>query len=644
MPGISLSLASPSGLSFAPSQHHHLPRRKARGHTDSGQPVLFLATPLNLATHRIPHLHIMFIGNLIRTLPILGIAATAVDASPVPTFGQGSPSLRGVLCALPIVRTLCRKDTGEVDVLTPVGMARGLQTTSTSSRFVVQYASASRWGLPTKANAWNIPGNDINKMPPMCPQPNVPASTYSEDCLYMAIYTPVPSPSVLSNVPILVWYVENQKKKYSLIKDVPRVHGGSFEVGSASDPGLDGAALAKGTNSIVVVVQYRLGAFGLVPPTSMSGNSNLAVRDVITSLQFARQVLPSFGGDINKITLAGQSSGAQMIRALLGTPSASGLFSYAALHSDTMDYGFYKPQTITDLQTQLYTNTSGPLAACNDSACQMGISLPDIISAQEEMRNKVQNMYPVTLSGSPIRPVHDGQLLQYTMTGNSFPPAANMKPVLVMTVKDEAGNSIGTNLPAGFPASYFAIPVTTFLGTGRTSTIETSGNYDPDAYGAQAGYTNDSDNTRNAITQLFTDGYWRCPSWTFSRSWASKGGVVYTGEFQNGATYYANQNNAYCKQSGMVCHQDDIYILFGTTPSPTSAQTALTQEIQSRYSSFIRSGVPNPSSGSYAAWAQSGSTDVAALKLGGTGTRPAEACDPTFWGSQVPYDYQVYGL
>ncbi|KAF8759629.1 Alpha beta-hydrolase [Rhizoctonia solani] len=474
----------------------------------------------------------MFIGNLIRTLPILGIAATAVDASPVPTFGQGSPSLRGVLCALPIVRTLCRKDTGEVDVLTPVGMARGLQTTSTSSRFVVQYASASRWGLPTKANAWNIP--------------SVP--------------------------PWSLW-------------------------------------------------------FG--PPTSMS----------VCPPSFAQ-----FWGDINKITLAGQSSGAQMIRALLGTPSASGLFSYAALHSDTMDYGFYKPQTITDLQTQLYTNTSGPLAACNDSACQMGISLPDIISAQEEMRNKVQNMYPVTLSGSPIRPVHDGQLLQYTMTGNSFPPAANMKPVLVMTVKDEAGNSIGTNLPAGFPASYFAIPVTTFLGTGRTSTIETSGNYDPDAYGAQAGYTNDSDNTRNAITQLFTDGYWRCPSWTFSRSWASKGGVVYTGEFQNGATYYANQNNAYCKQSGMVCHQDDIYILFGTTPSPTSAQTALTQEIQSRYSSFIRSGVPNPSSGSYAAWAQSGSTDVAALKLGGTGTRPAEACDPTFWGSQVPYDYQVYGL
>jgi carboxylesterase type B len=31
-------------------------------------------------------------------------------------------------------------------------------------------------------------------------------------------------------------------------------------VGSATDPGLDGSALAEATNSIVAVIQYRLGA------------------------------------------------------------------------------------------------------------------------------------------------------------------------------------------------------------------------------------------------------------------------------------------------------------------------------------------------------------------------------------------------
>ena len=39
-----------------------------------------------------------------------------------------------------------------------------------------------------------------------------------------------------------------------------RIHGGSFISGSATGPGLDGTNLAKATNSIVAVVQYRLGA------------------------------------------------------------------------------------------------------------------------------------------------------------------------------------------------------------------------------------------------------------------------------------------------------------------------------------------------------------------------------------------------
>lgn len=39
-----------------------------------------------------------------------------------------------------------------------------------------------------------------------------------------------------------------------------RVHGGSFIVGSATGPGLDGSKLAIATGSIVAVVQYRLGA------------------------------------------------------------------------------------------------------------------------------------------------------------------------------------------------------------------------------------------------------------------------------------------------------------------------------------------------------------------------------------------------
>jgi len=67
-----------------------------------------------------------------------------------------------------------------------------------------------------------------------------------------------------------------------------------------------------------------------------NGQTNLAVKDLVTSLQFLKKVVPAFGGSTSKITLAGQSSGANMIRALLAVPSASSLFRSAILQSDPM--------------------------------------------------------------------------------------------------------------------------------------------------------------------------------------------------------------------------------------------------------------------------------------------------------------------
>jgi carboxylesterase type B len=74
----------------------------------------------------------------------------------------------------------------------------------------------------------------------------------------MVLYVP-PNMAPLSNAPVMVWYVE----KCSLLLPTDcfrRIHGGSFTIGSASEVGLDGSKLALATNSIVAVVQYRLGA------------------------------------------------------------------------------------------------------------------------------------------------------------------------------------------------------------------------------------------------------------------------------------------------------------------------------------------------------------------------------------------------
>jgi carboxylesterase type B len=66
------------------------------------------------------------------------------------------------------------------------------------------------------------------------------------------------------------------------------------------------------------------------------GATNLAVKDVINAMKFLKNVVSAFGGSASRITLAGQSSGANMIRALLAVPSASSLFTSAILQSDPM--------------------------------------------------------------------------------------------------------------------------------------------------------------------------------------------------------------------------------------------------------------------------------------------------------------------
>lgn len=155
----------------------------------------------------------------------------------------------------------------------------------------------------------------------MCPQNGVAASSYSEDCLYFVAYVPSNATPVSfsGGAPVLVW-----------------IHGGSYNSGSASDPVIDGSKLAEATGSVVVVIQYRLGIFGYLPPASLSANKNLGVQDVMTALKYIQNVIGSVGGDKSQIVLAAQSSGGNMIRNLLATPSASGLFSRAIIQSDPM--------------------------------------------------------------------------------------------------------------------------------------------------------------------------------------------------------------------------------------------------------------------------------------------------------------------
>jgi carboxylesterase type B len=178
-----------------------------------------------------------------------------------------------------------------------------------------------------------------------------------------------------------------------------------------------------------------------------NGPTNLAVKDVINSLKFLNIVLPSFGGSGSRVTLAGQSSGATMIRTLLATPSAASLFKSAVLASDPMvchllnypvslsnikqDYGILSPTTKATMQD--YFNS---LLECTatDTACINALSLDKILNATTYLHKNAMYLDGAAGQGQPIRPFKDGTLVtSYLDTPSSF-PAAN-KPLLITSVR-----------------------------------------------------------------------------------------------------------------------------------------------------------------------------------------------------------------
>ncbi len=84
------------------------------------------------------------------------------------------------------------------------------------------------------------------------------------------------------------------------------------------------------------------------------GTTNLGLKDTINAMKFVQTIAPFFGGSASKITVAGQSSGANMIRALLATPSAADLFASAILQSDPMVCTSHSPLLPISFSSELW--------------------------------------------------------------------------------------------------------------------------------------------------------------------------------------------------------------------------------------------------------------------------------------------------
>src|SRR5262245_57074084 len=130
----------------------------------------------------------------------------------------------------------------------------------------------------------------------------------SEDCLYLNVWTSANNAN--DKRPVMVW-----------------IYGGGFTGGSGGLAWYDGENLAS-KGPVIVTFNYRLGSLGFFAHPELAIESgrhaagNYGMMDAIAALQWVKKNISAFGGDPNNVTIAGESAGAIMVGALVGSPVA----------------------------------------------------------------------------------------------------------------------------------------------------------------------------------------------------------------------------------------------------------------------------------------------------------------------------------
>jgi para-nitrobenzyl esterase len=187
-----------------------------------------------------------------------------------------------------------------------------------------------RWRAPQPVPAWSGV-RKADHFSAACMQEARPKFTaawntgingYSEDCLYLNIWTPAHSAS--EALPVMVW-----------------IYGGGGREGSGGEPLYDPSNLAK-RGVVVVSFNYRVNVFGwmahpeLTTESAVHASGNYGALDQIAALRWVHANIAAFGGDPAKVTIFGESGGSRSVNWVLASPLSKGLVRAAIAQSHTV--------------------------------------------------------------------------------------------------------------------------------------------------------------------------------------------------------------------------------------------------------------------------------------------------------------------
>jgi para-nitrobenzyl esterase len=251
----------------------------------------------------------------------------------------------------------------------------------------------------------------------------------SEDMLKLNIWTPS-----LSGKRAVMFYM----------------HGGGFEFGSSYElPSHEGANMARYHDVVQISVNHRLNALGFLDVSEVGGagyedSVNVGMTDLVAALEWVRDNVANFGGDPDNVMIYGQSGGGGKVAALMGMPSAQGLFHRAAIQSGGGGAG--NKDEAKEFTQQLVKQLGiGP----NDIGALQKMEWHALVAAcneaQAKMPPRTDGRFPGR-PGPPRRfwgPIMDGKVINMRSFQDGAPEISKNVPLMVGSVSEE-GNRMAS--------------------------------------------------------------------------------------------------------------------------------------------------------------------------------------------------------
>ena len=302
-------------------------------------------------------------------------------------------------------------------VHTPCGAVRGTagRIPGTVAYKGVRYATAGRWEYPRQVTYWEGI-YDASQYGSCSYQPRSFYNeeenlkkvfyynefrkgehyTYSEDCLFLNIWTPDTAKEG-DKLPVLIY-----------------IHGGGFTGGCGHEKHFDGPIWpTKGV--IGVTVNYRLGPLGFACLPQLKEEAgctgNYGLYDQLTAMLWVRDNISSFGGDPENITVMGQSAGAMSVQQHCLSVLSEGLFRRAVMSSGG---GYNK------ILSPAPAEKSFPFwqACMKNAGCE---TLADFRALPPEQLFAVWQETKKSVKGGGCFPCRDGRLVTDTPTPKEIP-------------------------------------------------------------------------------------------------------------------------------------------------------------------------------------------------------------------------------